>query len=71
VIKWISDKELEDFVGAKFYCPRAVAHGNQHIRIKEKMLECSSVFSSPTKYTVVNCSTSSLTTLKVDMPVGD
>jgi len=49
----------------------ALAHGNQHIRIKEKMLECSSVFSSPTKYTVVNCSTSSLTTLKVDMPVGD
>jgi len=25
--------ELEDFVGAKFYCLRALADGNWHIRI--------------------------------------
>jgi len=33
---------MEDFVGAKFYCPHALAGGNQHIRIMEKMLEVSS-----------------------------
>jgi len=33
---------MEDFVGAKFYCPHALAEGNQHIRIQEKMLEFSS-----------------------------
>jgi len=33
---------LEDFVGAKFYCPYAVADGNQHIQIREKTLEFSS-----------------------------
>jgi len=32
----------EDFVGAKFYCPHALAGGNQHIWIREKMLEFSS-----------------------------
>jgi len=26
--------ELEDFVGAKFYCPHAVAGGNQCIRTR-------------------------------------
>jgi len=30
---------MEDFVGAKFYCPHALADGNQLIRIREKMLE--------------------------------
>jgi len=34
-----SSGELEDFVGAKFYCPHALADGNQCIRIREKMLE--------------------------------
>jgi len=31
-------QELEDFIGAKFYCPHALADGNQRIRIREKML---------------------------------
>jgi len=35
-------QELEDFVGAKFYGPHALADGNQHIRIREKTLEFSS-----------------------------
>jgi len=26
-----SSYEVEDFVGAKFYCPHALADGNQHI----------------------------------------
>jgi len=29
-------------VGAKFYCPHALADGNQRIRIRQKMLEFSS-----------------------------
>jgi len=33
---------LDDFVGAKFYCPHALADSNQRIRIREKMLEFSS-----------------------------
>jgi len=37
-----SSLELEDFVGAKFYCPHALADGNQRIRIREKTLEFSS-----------------------------
>jgi len=32
-----------DFVGAQFYCPHALADGNQHIRIKENTLEFSTV----------------------------
>ena len=36
-----ASKELEDF-GAKFYCPHALANGNQCIRIREKTLELSS-----------------------------
>jgi len=32
----------EDFVGTKFYCPHALADGNQRIRIREKTLEFSS-----------------------------
>jgi len=27
------DTKLKDFVGAKFYCPHALADGNQHINI--------------------------------------
>jgi len=34
--------ELEDFAGAKFYCPHALADGNQRIRVTEKTLEFSS-----------------------------
>jgi len=33
---------LEDFVGAKFHCPHALADGNERICIKEKMREFSS-----------------------------
>jgi len=36
-----SSKELEDFVGAKFYCLHAIADGNKRIWIREKMLEFS------------------------------
>ena len=32
-------KELEDFVGAKFYLPHALADGNYLIQIREKALE--------------------------------
>ena len=38
--------ELEDFVGAKFYCPHALADGKQHIWIREKTLEFSTVLST-------------------------
>jgi len=31
-----------DFVGAKFYCPHALADGNQCIQIRKKTLEFSS-----------------------------
>jgi len=34
--------ELENFVGAKFYCLHALANGKQRIWIREKMLEFSS-----------------------------
>jgi len=37
-----SSYELEDFVGGRFYCPRAIAGGNQRIQIREKTLEFSS-----------------------------
>jgi len=33
---------LEDFVGAKYYCPHALADGNQRMQISEKTLEFSS-----------------------------
>jgi len=39
----ISSEELEDFVGAKFCCPHALADGNQRIRIREKTLEFSTM----------------------------
>jgi len=38
-----SSQELEDFVGAKFYCLHALADGSQHIQIREKTLEFSTV----------------------------
>jgi len=37
-----SSKELEDIIGAKFYCLHALAGGNQHIGLTEKTLEFSS-----------------------------
>jgi len=37
-----SSRELEDFVGATFYCPHALADGSQRIWIREKTLEFSS-----------------------------
>jgi len=37
-----SSEDLEDFVGAKFYCPHALADSNQRIQIREKTLEFSS-----------------------------
>ena len=49
-----TSSELEDFVGAKFYCPHALADGNQHIRIK-KTLEFSIMLSTlPPYITVIN-----------------
>jgi len=36
-------EELEDFVGAKLYCPHALADGIQYIWIREKTLELSTV----------------------------
>ena len=39
-----SSEELVDFIGAKFYCPHALAGGNQCIQIRE-MLEFSSTLS--------------------------
>jgi len=43
VLAGSSSYELDDFVGAKFYCLHAVADSNQRIRIGEKIL----AFSSP------------------------
>jgi len=43
--------ELEDFVSAKFYCPHALADGNQHVQIRENTLEfCSIVLSTLSPY---------------------
>jgi len=39
VLAGTSSQELEDFVGAKFYCPHALADGNQRIQTGEKTLE--------------------------------
>jgi len=36
---------MDDFVGAKFYCPHALAGGNQLIQIRKKVLEISSTVS--------------------------
>jgi len=41
-----SSKELDDFVGAKFYCPHVFADGNHRIRIREKSLEFTTTVSS-------------------------
>jgi len=40
-------------VRAKFYCQHALAHGNEHIRIREKTLEFSSmVLPAPSLYLI-------------------
>jgi len=38
---------MEDYVGAKFYCPHTLPQGNQCIQIREKTLELSSYIISP------------------------
>jgi len=48
VLAGTSSYELEDSVGAKFYCPHALADGQWRIRITEKMLEFSSTVLSAT-----------------------
>jgi len=45
---------MEDFVGAKFYCPHALADGDQRIRIKEKTLEFSAVLYTLSPYLAAN-----------------
>jgi len=46
-----SSNELENFVGAKFYCPYVLADGNQRIWIREKTLEFfSTVLSTLSRY---------------------
>jgi len=37
VLDGTSSSELEDFFGAKFYCPHARADGNQRIWIRENI----------------------------------
>jgi len=34
-----SSQELEDFDGAKFYCPRSFADFNERVRISDKTLD--------------------------------
>jgi len=41
---------MEDFVGAKFYCPHALADDNQHIWSREKTLEFFSTVSTLSLY---------------------
>jgi len=48
----ISSKKLEDFVGAKLYCSHALADSNQHIRIREKMLDVSTMLSTLSPYLI-------------------
>jgi len=49
-----SSEALEDFVGAKFYCPHDLADGNYCIQITEKTLEFSSteLHTSPLNHSV-------------------
>jgi len=49
--------ELEDFVGAKFYCLHALADSNQRVRIREKTLEFSSTVLSMLSRSVPSRST--------------
>jgi len=47
-----SSYELEDFVGANFYCLHSLADGNQRIQIREKMLEFSTVLATLSPYLI-------------------
>jgi len=42
-----------DFVGAKFYCPHALANGNYHIQIRAKMMQFHSAV-LPTSFPCIN-----------------
>jgi len=54
------------FVGAKFYCPHALADGNQRIRTREKTLEFSSaVLSTLSRYVITTINSSSNNNLRV------
>jgi len=57
VLAGTSSLELEDFVGAKFYCPHALADGNQCIQIREKMLKSSTVLSTLTPFLIYKYNT--------------
>ena len=58
--------QLEFFVGAKFYCPHALADGNQRIRTREKTLEFSSaVLSTLSRYVITTINSSSNNNLRV------
>jgi len=51
--KSTSSGELEDFVGAKFYCPHALADGSQRILIMENTMEFySTVLSTLSPYLI-------------------
>jgi len=52
VLAGTSNEELVDFVGAKFHCPHALADGKQHIWIREKTLEFSTVLSALSPYLI-------------------
>jgi len=49
-------KMLEDVLRATFYCPHALADGNYRIRIREKILEFSSmVLPAPSPHYLRSC----------------
>ena len=50
------------FLGAKFYCPHALADGNEHIQIRKKTLAFSSTVLSTLFLYLVNQSKNSLNT---------
>jgi len=50
VLAGTSSNELEDVVGAKLYCPHSHADGSQCLRIREKVLEFSTVLSTLPSY---------------------
>jgi len=59
-----SSEELEeDFVGAKFYSPHAVADGNQRIRVREKTLEFYSTALSTLSLCLVSSATHTHTSI--------
>jgi len=57
VLAGTSSLELEDFVGEKFYCPHALADGNQCIQIREKTLKSSTVLSTLTPFLIYEYNT--------------